>query len=117
MNTTSMSQLRAFGTPRGAGGIKNTGIVIGIDRRHGQLTGFAHRIEPLHRLHGLRGLANGDNRAMFMNCEIALALLRRARVRGVDPARVAGVTFDANVAQEQIVNLGLKELVFAAFEQ
>ena len=62
-------------------------------------------------------LANGDNRAMFMNCEIALALLRRARVRGVDPARVAGVTFDANVAQEQIVNLGLKELVFAAFEQ
>ena len=62
-------------------------------------------------------LANGDNKAMFMNCEIALALLRRSGVRGVDPARVAGVTFDANVSQEQIVNLGLKELVFAAFEQ
>ena len=57
-----MRELRAFRAPRGAGGIKNTGIVIGIDRRHGQLTGFAHRIDPLHRLHGWRGLANGDNR-------------------------------------------------------
>ena len=53
---------------------------------------------------------------MPLRLELA-ALLRRLGVEGVDFARVAGKTFDANAPQEQIVNLGLKELVFAAFEQ
>ena len=57
-----MRELRAFRATRGARGIKNTRVVIGIDRRHGQLPGRAHRIGPLHRLHGRRGLTNGDDR-------------------------------------------------------
>ena len=56
-----MSELRAFRATRGAGGIENTRVVIGIDRRHGQLTGLAHRVGPLHRLHGRRGLAHRDD--------------------------------------------------------
>ena len=61
-------------------------------------------------------LCNGDNKGMFMNCELCLALLRRLRLRGMDWAAVEGRTFDpAETSQEQIVNLGLKSLVFAAF--
>lgn len=62
-------------------------------------------------------LCNGHNRGMLMNCELCLALLRRLRLSGMDWAAVEGRNFDPGEAsQEQIVNLGLKTLVFAAFQ-
>ena len=66
---------------------------------------------------GLVLLCNGDNKGMFMNCEACLLLLKRLRLSGLDWAAVEGRTFDpAQISQEQIVNLGLKTLVLAAFQ-
>ena len=63
-------------------------------------------------------LSNGDNNAMFMNCELCRALLKRMRVVGMDwsALRLGGDgAFDtAGLKQEEIVNLGIKQLVLEA---
>jgi allantoicase len=61
--------------------------------------------------------ANGDNRAMVMIAEAMQAVLRARAPSGVDLARFGAqqLSFD-HVPQEQIVNLGYKTLVFAAFQ-
>eukprot|EP00946_MAST-07B_sp_MAST-7B-sp1_P004151 g4151.t1 len=63
-------------------------------------------------------LSNGDNNAMFMNCELCRALLKRMRVEGMDwsALRLGGEGgFDiAGLKQEEIVNLGIKQLVLEA---
>jgi len=63
-------------------------------------------------------LANGDNAATFLNCDVCVALLRELRLEGVDLALLASDVQKAELLaapQEQIVNLGYKELVFRAF--
>mmetsp|Transcript_414 Transcript_414/g.711 ORF Transcript_414/g.711 Transcript_414/m.711 type:complete len:120 (+) Transcript_414:2-361(+) len=72
-------------------------------------------------------VSNGDNNAMFLNCEISKMALRAFAWQGVDLSRVpGGVEGDAKskpemkideIKQEEIVNRGLKELVFDAFVQ
>lgn len=67
---------------------------------------------------GPRGFAilnNGDNRGTLLNCAIARRLLERMECRGVDFSRVADEASLAGVKQEEIVNAGLKQLVFGAF--
>ena len=69
--------------------------------------------------HGPRGfvlLSNGDNQAMFMNCEVSKHLLKLVEMGGIDWTAVEGRKFDlSNLRQEEIVNLGLKELVLDGF--
>jgi len=72
--------------------------------------------------HGPRGfvlLSNGDNQAMFANCHISRFVLKETfKFQGMDWQSVEGNSFSKDgVAQEQIVNLGLKELVLKAFRQ
>merc|ERR1712086_666464 len=64
-------------------------------------------------------ISNGDNRAMFMNCVVAKALLKGLAMDGTDMgmdwAKVDNKTFNlAGLKQAEIVNLGLKELVLDA---
>ena len=69
---------------------------------------------------GARGfvlLSNGDNKAMFLNCEVTRILLRGMLPSGVDWDDMQRRNdFDiSKLPQEQIVNLGLKEMVLKAF--
>ncbi|KNC78413.1 beta-lactamase [Sphaeroforma arctica JP610] len=71
-------------------------------------------------LQGPRGaviLSNGNNNAMFLNCAVAKAVLKTMKFQGMDWSLVDGKDFSSKgIAQEQIVNLGLRELVLAAFQ-
>lgn len=63
-------------------------------------------------------LANGDNKAVGINCDLSRDLLQRLAITGIDWSRVDGRTFSLEgLKQEEIVNLGLKELVLDAFEE
>ena len=66
-------------------------------------------------------LSNGDNNAMFMNCELCRALLKRLRVEGMDWSALnlgGDGGFDTTgLKQEEIVNLGIKQLVLEACVQ
>ena len=77
---------------------------------------------------GPRGVvvfSNGDNNAMFLNCDICRHLLRSPTafappLCGLDWSRVAAMDggFETSgLKQEEIVNLGLKELVLNAFKR
>jgi len=66
-------------------------------------------------------LSNGNNNAMFLNCEVSRMALEALRLRGVDFSRVDGEKKSSGfqikeIKQEEIVNRGLKEMVFDAFE-
>ena len=66
-------------------------------------------------------LSNGDNNAMFMNCELCVALLKRLHVEGVDWSLLSldenGGFNTTGLKQEEIVNLGIKDMVLRAFVQ
>jgi CubicO group peptidase (beta-lactamase class C family) len=79
---------------------------------------------------GPRGVvifSNGDNNAMFFNCDVLRHLLRSGNafappLRGLDWSRVAAMDggFESrleDLKQEEIVNIGLKELVLNAFKR
>ena len=60
-------------------------------------------------------LVNGDNRGVLAIAEMAQLLIRHLGLQGVDAGRLGG-TFDySHLKQEQIVNLGYKDLIFRAF--
>ena len=63
-------------------------------------------------------LVNGDNPAVFMQCEIARYLLglECLNMQGIDFNKWKSASFNmTGLKQETIVNLGLKELVLSAF--
>ena len=63
-------------------------------------------------------LTNGDNPAVFLQCEIARYLLGPGclNIEGIDFDKWKSSTFNmVGLKQETIVNLGLKELVLSAF--
>jgi hypothetical protein len=65
-------------------------------------------------------LSNGNNNAMFLNAELSTWLCKSMGFQGMDWSllKTKVENFDiANMKQEEIVNLGLKELVFKAFIQ
>lgn len=58
---------------------------------------------------------------MFLNCEVSCMALEALNLHGVDFTRVDGGVKGKNfrineIKQEEIVNRGLKEMVFAAFQ-
>lgn len=60
-------------------------------------------------------LCNGDNRAVLAVAEIAQLLIRRLGISGVDTSRFKDSFDYSTLSQEQIVNLGYKNLLFDAF--
>lgn len=60
-------------------------------------------------------LNNGDNRGTNLNCAMCRLLIERMGFRGVDFSRVNEHFEQEGLKQEEIVNLGLKSLVFDAF--
>mmetsp|Transcript_19190 Transcript_19190/g.31239 ORF Transcript_19190/g.31239 Transcript_19190/m.31239 type:complete len:423 (-) Transcript_19190:106-1374(-) len=68
-------------------------------------------------------LCNGNNNGMFLNCEVSRLALESLDLHGVDFSRVDGEAKGKgefsikNIKQEEIVNRGLKEMVFDAFVQ
>ena len=65
-------------------------------------------------------LSNGNNNAMFLNAELSTWLCKSMGFQGMDWSLLTSKVEDfdiANMKQEEIVNLGLKELVFKAFIQ
>ncbi len=65
---------------------------------------------------GFTIFCNGDNRAVAFVAEAARELLLALDVGGVDLSRLSRAFDFQGLAQEQIVNLGYKHLLFAAFE-
>ena len=64
-------------------------------------------------------LSNGDNNAMLLNCEVSRLLLQTAfepPLQGLDWGRISSQAFLAEgIKQEEVVNMGLSELVLNAF--
>ena len=58
---------------------------------------------------------------MFMNCELCRALLKKLRVEGMDWSALKlggdGAFDTSGLKQEEIVNLGIKQLVLEACVQ
>lgn len=68
---------------------------------------------------GFVSLLNGDNPAVFLQCEVCRLVLRRLGMSGIDYGKFSAENKFSMVGlkQETIVNLGLKELVLSAFIQ
>jgi allantoicase/malate synthase/CubicO group peptidase (beta-lactamase class C family) len=76
---------------------------------------FLHAFEGPDRGTGMVILANKDNEAMLFIAEATQAILKEMKLQGVDLSRF-GKTFSTDkLKQEEIVNLGYKNLVFNAF--
>lgn len=61
-------------------------------------------------------VANGDNPAVFLNSDVAVLLAKRVlKLQGCDFDRLPHDCDLADFPQEQIVNMGYKQLVFEAF--
>jgi len=67
-------------------------------------------------------VSNGNNNAMFLNCQISRMALEALALKGVNFAKIddelkgKGEFNIDEIKQEEIVNRGLKEMVFDAFE-
>lgn len=77
---------------------------------------YIHCFDGPDRGKGFTILANGDNRAVAFVAETARELLQSLEIRGVNFSKLTNAFDFSGLAQEQIVNLGYKQLLFAAFE-
>ena len=65
---------------------------------------------------GVVVFCNGDNRSVTMIAEIAREVLSALEIQGIDFKRLHDDFKFQGLAQEQIVNLGYKQLIFDAFQ-
>lgn len=66
---------------------------------------------------GLVILARGDNEAMLFAAEATQVLLNEMKLHGVDRSQFQSGFSTAGLKQEEIVNVGYRDLVFKAFAQ
>lgn len=76
---------------------------------------FLHCYEGPDRGKGMVILANKDNEAMLFIAETAQELLRDMKLEGVDATKFVSDFSADKLRQEEIVNLGYKNLIFNAF--
>lgn len=76
---------------------------------------FLHCFEGPDRGKGMVILANKDNEAMLFIAECAQLLLKEMGFDGIDTSKFATTFSTDKLRQEEIVNLGYKNLVFGAF--
>lgn len=60
-------------------------------------------------------LANGDNKAVAFNALVAQEIIKELKISGVDDQKFLSQFDFSKLPQEQIVNLGYKQLLFDAF--
>lgn len=77
---------------------------------------FVHCFDGPDRGKGFTILCNGDNGSVAFVAEAARELLVALGVQGIDLSKLKEAFDFSGLAQEQIVNLGYKQLLFAAFE-
>lgn len=77
---------------------------------------FVHCFDGPDRGKGVVVLANGDNSAVPMIAELVSEVLLALEIRGIDHSKLLKGFSAQGLAQEQIVNLGYKSLIFDAFE-
>lgn len=62
-------------------------------------------------------ISNGDNPAVLLNAELSVLILKQLQFRGIDFDALSTTDFGfGGIPQEQIVNLGYKQLLFRAFQ-
>jgi len=76
---------------------------------------FIHCYDGPDRGKGVVVFCNGDNRSVAMIAEIVREVLSALEIQGIDFDQLPGGFDFQGVAQEQIVNLGYKQLIFDAF--
>jgi len=65
--------------------------------------------------YGFSIFANGDNKAMFLIAQASCEILKHMAIDGIDSSKFQSQVSLDGISQEEIVNIGYKELVFSAF--
>jgi malate synthase len=65
---------------------------------------------------GLVALCNADLKGVLFNSEVAQLILKELNLEGIDTSKFKETFSTENLPQEEIVNLGYKNLVFNAFQ-
>jgi malate synthase len=77
---------------------------------------FVHVVSGPNKGDGFSLLCNADNRGVLFIAELAQEILRELNVSGIDFNKFKKDFNFSHLPQEQIVNLGYKQLIFSAFE-
>lgn len=78
---------------------------------------FLHCFAGPDRGKGIVALCNADLNGVLFNAEVAQILLKEFKVAGIDTSKFQENFTTGNIPQEEIVNIGYKNLVFNAFEK
>lgn len=76
---------------------------------------FLHCFAGPDRGKGLVSLCNGDFKGVLFNAEVTQLILKEFNIKGIDYSRFKSAFSIDKVPQEQIVNMGYKNLVLDAF--
>lgn len=76
---------------------------------------YLHCFAGPDRGKGLVALCNADLKGVLFNAEVAQIVLKEFKLEGVDTSKFKENFLAENLPQEEIVNLGYKNLVFNAF--
>jgi malate synthase len=76
---------------------------------------YVHCFAGPDRGKGLVVLSNGDFNGVLFNAEVAQILLKELNIEGIDTSKFKSDFHVNNIPQEEIVNMGYKNLVFNAF--
>jgi malate synthase len=76
---------------------------------------FIHCFKGPDRGKGLVTLCNGELKGVLFNAEIAQIILREFSIQGIDYKKFKETFSAENIPQEEVVNLGYKNLIFDAF--
>jgi malate synthase len=76
---------------------------------------FIHCFDGPDRGKGLVALANADLKAVLFNAEVSQLILKEFNISGIDFSKFKSTFKADSLKQEEIVNLGYKNLVFDAF--
>lgn len=77
---------------------------------------FLHCFDGPDRGFGLSVFASADLKGVLFNAEVTQIVLKHMRIQGIDFSRFKSEFTFESLPQEQIVNMGYKNLVFDAFE-
>jgi len=77
---------------------------------------FAHCYEGPSQGLGFTILCNAELNGVLFNAEVAQALLKEFKVEGIDYSRFKKTFISSEIPQEQVVNIGYRDLIFDAFE-
>lgn len=78
---------------------------------------YFHCFAGPNRGEGMVSLSTGDLKAVFFHAEVAQEFLKLTKPHGVTPAKFKTDFSFKGLKQEEIVNIGYRDLVFNAFER